>query len=328
MSLHILVGLLLATGCAVATNVASVLKHRGANAVPAIRMRRPLHSLRALLRSRWFAAGLGLAVIAGILHIAALALAPMSVVQVVLAAGVVLLAGLTKRLLGSETYPRQRVGLYAAAGGLALLVLSAPRLHGAHSGFAWLMLIGFETFWAAVGIGLAYGSRARRLFVHRGVLLGAAGGAFFGVSDVAVKAITGLADRDAGAWGLGPWLAVAVAGGLVAQVLAVRGLQEGDAVPVIALSGVAANMANIAGGILVFGDPIAHGTLGWVGQTLAFVLVVFGSALVPSSGADAIEPCQRPSSLSTTRQDGRRSLDGLPSPLPRGVAARTGTRRS
>jgi hypothetical protein len=46
-----------------------------------------------LLRSRWFALGMGLAVCAGVLHIVALALAPRSIVQVVLADGVVLLAG-------------------------------------------------------------------------------------------------------------------------------------------------------------------------------------------------------------------------------------------
>jgi hypothetical protein len=93
MSLPILFGLLLAAGCAVATNVASVLKHRGANAVPALRLRHPLRSVRLLFGSRWFALGMGLAVCAGVLHIVALALAPMSIVQVVLAGGVVLLAG-------------------------------------------------------------------------------------------------------------------------------------------------------------------------------------------------------------------------------------------
>jgi drug/metabolite transporter (DMT)-like permease len=286
---QILVGLLLATGCAVATNVASVLKHRGANAVPPLRIRTPLRSLRLLLGSRWFALGFGLALLAGVMHIAALALAPMSVVQVVLAAGVVLLAGLATRLLGCVVPLRQRIGLFAAAAGLALLVVCGPHLQGAHSSFGWRTLVGFEALVAAAGLVLACGPRHRRLLHHRGVLLGAAGGAFFGLSDVAVKAITGLAGHGAAATAIAPWLTIALTGGIAAQVFAVRGLQEGEAVPVIALTGVTANIANIAGGVLVFGDPLAHGPVAWTGQTLAFVLVVFGSALVPSSGASVTE---------------------------------------
>lgn len=266
------------------TNVASVLKHRGANAVPAIQLSRPLRSTRALLGSGWFALGMGLAMSAGVLHIAALALAPMSIVQVVLAGGVVLLAGLAERLLGCAVPRRQRIGLVIAAAGLVLLVLSVPRLHGPHGAFGLPTLVSFEVSISVIGLGLALGPRARRLFAHRGVMLGAAGGAFFGLSDVAVKAITGLVDRGALA-SAAPWLAIAVAGGIAAQVLAVRGLQEGEAVSVIALTGLVANVANIAGGMLVFGDPIAHGPLAWAGQSLAFLLVILGSALVPGRGA-------------------------------------------
>jgi drug/metabolite transporter (DMT)-like permease len=286
MSLPVLFGLLLAAACAVATNVASVLKHRGANATPRLRARHPLRSVRLLFGSRWFALGMGLAMFAGMLHIAALVLAPMSIVQVVLAGGVVLLAGLAERLLGCTVPRRQRIGLAAAAAGLVLLVLAAPPLHGAHGAFATPTLIAFEAAVALAGCALALGPRLRILFANRGVLLGAAGGAFFGVSDIAVKAVTGLAGSGA----VLPWLATAVAGGIAAQFVAVRGLQEGEAVPVIALTGVTANVANILGGIVVFGDPIAHGPLAWSAQSLAFALVVLGSALVP---AGAIGPRER-----------------------------------
>jgi hypothetical protein len=283
MSLPILLGLLLAAGCAVATNVASVLKHRGANAVPALRLRHPLRSVRLLLGSRWFALGMGLAVCAGVLHIVALALAPMSIVQVVLAGGVVLLAGAAERLLGCTVPRRQRIGLGAASAGLALLVVSVPRLNGAHRAFGAATLMGFEVVVAVAGCVLALGPRLQALLAHRGVVLGAAGGVFFGLSDVAVKAITGLVDGGSPI-AAAPWLATALAGGIAAQALAVRGLQEGDAVPVIALTGVTANVTNILGGILVFGDPLAHGRLAWAAQSVAFALVIVGSALVPAGG--------------------------------------------
>jgi hypothetical protein len=290
MTASILAGLTLAAGCALATNVAAILKHRGANAVPAFQIRRPLRSTRLLLGSGWFALGLGLAQIAGILHIAALALAPISIVQGVLAAGVVLLAGLAERLLGCAVPRRQRAGLIIGATGLVLLVLSVPRLRGAHGGFGEETMVIFEALTALVGIGLALGPRGRRLVAHRGVLLGAAGGAFFGLSDIAVKAITGVVEHGAGLIAAAPWLAIAVTGGIAAQILAVKGLQEGEAVPVIALTGITANIANIAGGILVFGDPLAHGPLGFIGESVAFGLVVFGAALVPGAAAAAATP--------------------------------------
>ena len=49
---------------------------------------------------------------------------------------------------------------------------------------------------------------------------------------------------------------------IVAFYASARGLQDGDAVPVIAVTGTAANIAGIAGGIVVFGDPMAGSTVG------------------------------------------------------------------
>ena len=71
-------------------------------------------------------------------------------------------------------------------------------------------------------------------------------------------------------------------------------LQDGDAVPVIAVTGTAANIAGIAGGILVFGDPMAGSPLGVMMQALAFVLVIVASAMMPApvraAGAAAAGP--------------------------------------
>ena len=61
-----------------------------------------------------------------------------------------------------------------------------------------------------------------------------------------------------------------------------RGLQDGEAVSVIAITGTAANISCIAGGIIVFGDPIAGSPLGIVLQAIAFLLVIVASALTPA----------------------------------------------
>jgi len=118
---------------------------------------------------------------------------------------------------------------------------------------------------------------------HHGVMLGAASGILFGVSDTAIKALTGITSAH-GVMGLmlSPWLAVAVLASIVAFFASARGLQDGDAVPVIAVTGTAANIAGIAGGIIVFGDPVAGSPFGVALQALAFVLVIVASALMPA----------------------------------------------
>ena len=49
-----------------------------------------------------------------------------------------------------------------------------------------------------------------------------------------------------------------------------------------AVTGTAANISGIAGGILVFGDPMAGSALGVTVQALAFVLVIVAAALMPA----------------------------------------------
>jgi hypothetical protein len=77
-------GLALALGSALGSNVAFLFEQRGAVLAPAVRGRHPLRSAVGLFRSRWFSLGWAVAVVAWALHVGALALAPLSVVQAVL----------------------------------------------------------------------------------------------------------------------------------------------------------------------------------------------------------------------------------------------------
>jgi hypothetical protein len=277
------IGILLALACAFVANLGFFYKYRGANAVAKVTVRHPLRSAFALYSSRWFALGMAIAVVSWGLHVAALALAPMSVVQVALAAGVVLIAVMAERMFGFHVGPRQWVGLVLTATGLALLGLTLPTMHGAHSQFSQAAMISFEAGLFGLGGLLIMGPRMGGPVEHHGIMLGAAAGILFGVSDTAIKALTGIVGAH-GAIGvlLSPWLAVALCASVVAFYASARGLQDGDAVPVIAVTGTAANIAGIAGGIIVFGDPMAGGALGVTLQALAFVLVVVASALMPA----------------------------------------------
>src|SRR5436305_9984239 len=139
-----LLGILLAIGCALSTNVGFLYKHRGACAVPAVDMRRPVRSAKLLFGSKLFAIGMLIASGAWVFHVAAMAVAPLSLVQAVLAGGMVLLAVMAERLFGLQIGRRQWLGLALMAAGLMLLGLTLPAAHGAHSRFSLPGMIGFE----------------------------------------------------------------------------------------------------------------------------------------------------------------------------------------
>jgi len=276
-------GILLALTCAFVANLAFFYKYRGANAVPSVQVRHPLRSARALFASKWFTLGMIIATGSWALHVAALTLAPMSVIQVSLAAGIVFIAVMADRMFGFEVGRRQWLGLCLTGAGLVMLGVTLPAMHGAHSQFSQVAMISFEAGLFGLGGLLIMGPRMGGPVEHHGVMLGAASGILFGVSDTAIKALTGIT----GAHGplallLSPWLAVAVLASIVAFYASARGLQDGEAVPVIAVTGTAANIAGIAGGIVVFGDPMAASPIGVVVQSLAFVLVVVACALMPA----------------------------------------------
>jgi hypothetical protein len=275
-------GILLALVCAFATNLGFFYKHRGACAAAPVDIRHPLHSARSLWSSKWFAIGMLVAICAWGFHVAALAMAPMSVVQSVLAGGVVLLAIMAERLFGFTVGRRQWIGLGCTAAGLVLLGVTLPAAHSAHSTFSSAGMISFEAVLLGIGGLLILGPRVGAPVEHHGVMLGAAAGVLFGVSDVAIKALTGLVSHGGFLSLVSPWLAVTVLASVGAFYASARGLQDGDAVPVIAVTGTAANIAGIAGGIIVFGDPMPGHALGIVLQALAFVMVVVASALTPA----------------------------------------------
>jgi drug/metabolite transporter (DMT)-like permease len=276
-------GILLALACAFVANLGFFYKYRGANSVSKVEVRHPLRSARTLFSSRWFAIGMIVAAASWALHVAALALAPMSVVQVALAAGVVLIAVMADRMFGFKVGRRQWLGLWLTAAGLVMLGLTLPAMHGAHSHFSDPAMISFEAGLFGLGGLLIMGPRMGGPAEHHGMMLGAASGILFGVSDISIKALTGIV----GAHGplallLSPWLAVAALASIFAFYASARGLQDGDAVPVIAVTGTAANIAGVAGGILVFGDPMSGSAVGIVFQSLAFVLVLVAAALMPA----------------------------------------------
>jgi len=274
-------GIIFALACSIATNVGFLYRHRGACSVPAVDLRRPWSSASSLFSSRLFAIGMLIAAGAWILHVVAMALAPLSVVQCVLAGGVVLLAAIADRLFGLRVGRRQWLGLGLTAAGLVLLGFTLPGVHGAHSRFSVPGLVAFEAALIAVGALLLIGPQVGAPAKHHGLMLGAAAGILFAVSDIAIKAITGLVGAHGAAGLVSPWTLVTVAAYIAAFYASAKGLQDGDAVPVIAIICTASNVSGIVGGIIVFGDPLPGNPVVLSLQCLAFVLVVVAAWLMP-----------------------------------------------
>jgi multidrug transporter EmrE-like cation transporter len=277
-------GLGSAAASALGTNLAFLFKHRGAVAAPDVDMRHPVRSAADLFRSKWWTIGWCVAVVAFLAHVAALALLPLSLAQVVLAGGFVLLAVLAERFFGFSLQRRQWFGIALVAAALALIALTGRHQSASHSDYALSAMVVFEAGVVALALLLLLAHRADRAGAQQGVLLGAAAGLGFGVSDVAIKAMSG--DVIGGL----PWLTLAVAAAVASFFASARSLQVGEGVSVIAVTAVAANLSAISAGIIVFGDAMGRGPVEVVARVVAFLMVLAGAALMPAPvrAADAV----------------------------------------
>jgi drug/metabolite transporter (DMT)-like permease len=277
----VILGLILALASAVATNLAFLFKHRGAVLAPPIQVRHPLQSAVGLFRSKWFAVGWIVAIVAWFLHVGALSLAPLSIVQAVLSGGLVFLAVFAERFFGFQLGRRQWVGLTITAAGLVVIGLTGSGADDPKRA-SLAALIAVEGAIFASGAALVRISARRHVLPRaEGLILGAAAGALFGVSAVAIKYITQASPGPL--LGLvSPWTLTAMIAGVIAFYASARSLQIGNGVEVIAITSVVANLAAIFGGIIVFHDPIGSGAVEIGARFLAFCLVIAGAALMPA----------------------------------------------
>jgi drug/metabolite transporter (DMT)-like permease len=182
----VIFGLALALACAVATSVAFLLKQRGAVLAPPVSVRHPLKSGVDLFRSWWLALGWMVAIGAWGLHVGALALAPLSIVQAVLSGGLGFVAVLAERFFGFQLGRRQWAGVIVTAAGLAIIGLTSGSDEGETRRYALAALVAIECGVFVVATAVAATSTHRRVpLAAQGLLLGAAAGALFGVSDIA-----------------------------------------------------------------------------------------------------------------------------------------------
>ena len=279
----LVIGLAIAALSALASNVGFLMRHRGANEAPDVDVRKPVATVVSLFRMKWWTIGFAVAIFAWLLHVASLRLAPLSLVQAVLAGGFVLLGILAERFFGFQVGRREWTGIILTTIGLALLGVTASQAetNGAHASYPLAAAIAFEGGLVAAGVVAFLWHRRPSDGTHAGVLLGAGAGLLFTVSHVGIKALTREIDTSDPLTLLNVWVPVVIAAFVVAFFASARSLQVGDAVPVIAITSAVSNVSAILAGIVVFRDPLGEDPLIVAIRIAAFALVVVAAALIP-----------------------------------------------
>ncbi len=263
------IALLLALASTTLTNVAYLREHDAAAALPALSLRRPLHSAEALLTDRSWLVGFALESGGFALYVAALALAPLTLVQSVSAGGIGILAFVSAR------FSRRRLGRHELAGVLlsmlGLLALAGSLAGGSGEGTGGStveILLGLAATAGAAVVALALGRRFGALAVAEGV----AGGLFFSIGDISVKVATQGGARAAFAIGV-------VVGYSLGTGFLQLGYQKGGALTVAGLATLLTNALPIAAGTVVLGERVPSGVFGGV-RVVAFAAVTLGAILL------------------------------------------------
>jgi hypothetical protein len=279
MSVSVQIGLLFSIATAFASILGFLYKHRGAVGAPAVTWRHPLRSSIALFSNRWWTIGMAVAMGSWGLHVTALALAPITLVQTVIAGGLVLLTVVADRMFGFEVRRREWIGVALTAAGLAILAatLGGETTGSAHNDYGTgtlALYVGGLT--VASGIAVLVGDRVT---AHAGLWFALAAGLQWGGSDVTIKALSGALGDDGVGVLASPLAAVILTLSLIGLVVSARSLQVGDAIPVIAVTSAAANLSTIASGLVVFGEPLPDGTFDAALRLGAFGLVISAAAM-------------------------------------------------
>jgi len=267
------VALVLALVSTALTNIAYLREHDAAAALPTLSLRRPLHSVHVLLTDRSWLLGFALEGAGFALYVAALALAPLSLVQSVAAGGIGILAFVSARMSHRHLGRGELAGVWISM--LGLLALAVSLIGGSGEGTGGTtgeILLWLGATAAAAIVALALGRR----FGWSGVAYGIAGGLLFSIGDSSVKISTQGGIRTAFAVGV-------VTGYSLGTFSLQLGYQKTRALTVAGIATLLTNALPIAAGSVVLGEPVPSGALGAL-RILAFVAVTAGAILLARPG--------------------------------------------
>jgi hypothetical protein len=276
MTPAIAIALLLALGSTGLVNVAYLREYAAASALPPLSLRRPIASLRALLGNRRWLGAFGMETGGFALYVAALALAPLALVQSVGAGGIGLLALGSARMSARPLSAREACGAVIAVLGLLLLALSLIGGHTQSARGSVIAIVAWLAGTAALAVFVLLGTRR---VIGADAACGIAGGLLFAVGDISTKVATQGGARIA-------FAATLVAGYVLGTSLLQIGYQRGAALAVAGIATLLTNALPIAAGTMLLDEAVPSGALG-VLRVLAFATVVAGAILLARSGRDA-----------------------------------------
>ena len=281
-------GILLALVATTAYNVGLIQEKRALGQMAALDIRRVLRVIASLMTSKAWLIGFALMLTGLACQTIALTFEPVSVVQPVLASGVVLVLVLSRlvlreRLKGGETWC-----VAAIAVAVVLLAMSATGAKDSHyASPGWMAAVMVPS--AIAGLAFAVGAlrKRRRGTTLAGVWAGVGTGLLYGVAALAIKALSGILVGHQTLAGIAigvlssPYLYVLGGSLAVAMLLFQAALQAGRASIVVPVSNVTGSVYFIIAGTWLFHEhlPTSPGklVLRLTGIALAvLVLVVLG----------------------------------------------------
>lgn len=269
MHFGVALGLVLAAISTTLTNVAYSREHDAAAALPTLSLRRPLHSLQLLIQDRSWMLGFAMETSGFAAYAAALALAPLAVVQSIGAGGIGVLAYASAKVGGRGLGARQSTGVVFSALGLLLLGVSLVKNSGGGGQGSTAGILAWLGGSAALAlIVLVVGRRRGQVAVSEGI----AGGLMFSIGDFSTKLATQGGSHFA-------FIATLIIGYTLGTSLLQLGYQHGGALTVAGLATLLTNALPILAGTIVLNEPVPSGAPG-VARLLAFIAVTLGAVLL------------------------------------------------
>jgi hypothetical protein len=271
-------GILAAVGASCLYNTSIALQALEAREVPGEHTLRPSLLGRLVRNRRWLGAT-GLGLLGWPLEIAALLLAPLTVVQPCLVSGLILLLWLGATKLGEAPGLREGVAVAAIVAGVAGVAWAAPERTTDHAGTAAILLaMGL----VAIPIALPYLLRRRGAAV--GLLAVLSAGCGYAWTAIASKLLTD--ELAAGALLLAAaWIATAIASEGLALLSEMSALQARPATHVAPVMFAVQVLLPVLLAPMIFGESWDTTPLGGVALLAFMAVAVLGTVLLAGSRA-------------------------------------------
>ena len=266
--MQIWLGLTLAFISAIAVNWAYAREHDAAAALPPFSPRRPVRFVSLLLGSPRWRVGFATETAGWLVYVAALRLAPLSLVQAICASGIAVLAFASAHGHPARLARHEQIAVVIAVAGLVLLALSLIDTRQADHPPGWATV----ALWLGCSAGAALTLTRIGIGLARGPALGLAAGLLFAGGDISAKLVV-----YGGVWFVAV-LTLVVCYALGTSILQ-GAFQHGDALTGAGLATLATNAVPIAAGFVVFGEQLPEGTKGAL-QVAAFASLVVSAAFL------------------------------------------------